>query len=227
MKARHPQGDDFLEINVGKKERIASAALGGFLLFNALTKKGDSLIPKAVAGGFLLFRAASGYCPLYAVAGKSALPNPSKTVNIRTKLVVNKPRNEVYAFWRRLENLPLFMTHLESVEKIDERFSYWKAKLPIHLEWKAEIVKEREGRFIGWSSTEEATIRNAGKVEFNDALGGQGTEIDVVISYHPPLGAVGSGVSKLFNKKFEKMIRKDIQNFKTYIETGAIEKKDK
>jgi uncharacterized membrane protein len=226
MKARHPQGDNFIEVNVGHKERLLSAALGGFLLFNSLTKKDKSSIPKAVAGGYLLFRSISGHCALYSTTGKSRLPNPSKTINIRTKLVVNKPRNEVYAFWRKLENLPLFMTHLESVEKIDEKYSYWKAKFPIHLEWKAEIVKEREGEFIGWSSTEDATIRNAGKVEFNDHLGGKGTEINVVIAYHPPLGAVGAGLSKIFNKKFEKMIKKDIRNFKTYIETGVIEKED-
>jgi hypothetical protein len=36
---------------------------------------------------------------------------------------------------------------------------------------------------------------------------------------------VGSGVAKLFNKKLEKMVRKDIQNFKSYIETGVNEKK--
>jgi uncharacterized membrane protein len=195
-------------------------------MFNALAKKGESALPKAIAGGYLLFRGVSGHCALYSTVGKSRLPNPSKTINIRTKLVVNKPRNEVYAFWRKLENLPLFMTHLESVEKLDEKYSYWKAKFPIHLEWKAEIVKEREGSFIGWSSTEDATIRNAGKVEFIDALGGRGTEIDVVIAYHPPLGAIGAGLSKIFNKKFEKMIKKDIRNFKTYIETGVIDKED-
>ncbi|HEX8334060.1 MAG TPA: SRPBCC family protein [Segetibacter sp.] len=225
MKARHPQGDNFIAVNVGNKERILSAAAGGFLLFNALVKRNKSSAPKAIAGGYLLFRSISGHCVLYSKAGKSRLPNPSKTINIRTKLVVNKPRNEVYAFWRKLENLPLFMTHLDSVEKIDEKYSYWRAKFPIQLEWKAEIVKEREGSFIGWSSTQDATIRNAGKVEFIDHLGGRGTEIDVLIAYHPPLGAIGSGLSKLFNKKFEKMVKQDIRNFKTYIETGVIEKK--
>jgi uncharacterized membrane protein len=226
MKARHPQGDNDATINVGNKERILSAALGGFLLFNALSKKDKTSLPKAIGGGYLLFRSISGFCPVYEATGKSRLPNPSKTINIRTTVVVNKPRNEVYAFWRRLENLPLFMTHLESVEKIDERYSHWKAKFPIKLEWKAEIVKEVEGSFLGWSSTEEATIKNAGRVVFADALGGHGTEVEVVIAYRPPLGAIGSGVSKLFNKKFEKMVQEDIRNFKTYIETGIIEKKD-
>lgn len=229
METRHPQGDNYLSINVDNKERIASAIAGGYFLYNTIAQKGNLRIPNAIAAGFLLFRAATGYCPAYAAMGKSRLPNPSKTINIRTKLVVNKPRIEVFNFWRKLENLPLFMTHLESVEKTDDKYSNWKAKFPgspVALEWKAEIVKERYGEFIGWSSTTDASIKNAGKVEFKDALNKKGTEVDVVISYHPPLGVVGSGISKLFNKKLEKLIQQDIKNFKTYIETGVNEKSE-
>lgn len=226
MKARHPQGDNTPTVNVSPFERIASTGVGGYLLYDSIVNNDKWRWVKAVGGALLLFRGVTGYCPVYGAMGKSQLPVPYKTINIRTKLTVNKGRNEVYAFWRKLENLPLFMKHLESVEKIDEKYSNWKAKFPgqVSLEWKAEIVKEREGEFLGWSSTEDATIRNAGKVEFKDALGGKGTEINVVIAYHPPLGVVGSGIAKLFNKKLEKMIRTDIQNFKSYIETGVNEK---
>lgn len=229
MKSRHPQGDNTPTVNVSPIERIASAGAGGYLLYDAIANRGKWGWIKAVAGAYLLYRGTSGDCLAYRALGKSQLPVPYKTINIRTKLTVNKPRSEVYAFWRKLENLPLFMKHLESVEKIDEKYSRWKAKFPgqlVPLEWKAEIVKEREGNFIGWSSTTDATIKNAGKVEFKDALGGRGTEINVVIAYHPPLGIVGSGIAKLFNKKLSKMVRKDIQNFKSYIETGVNEKRE-
>jgi uncharacterized membrane protein len=229
MKARHPQGDNLPEVNVSPLERIASVAAGGYLLYSAIANRGKFGWVKALGGAAILYRGTSGYCPVYAAIGKSQLPVPYKTVNIRTKLTVNRQRDEVYRFWRNLENLPLFMKHLESVEKIDEKYSQWKAKFPGQpgaIQWKAEIVKEKEGSFIGWSSTEDATIKNAGKVQFKDALGGRGTEIEVVISYHPPLGIIGSGIAKLFNKKVEKMVLKDIQNFKSYIETGVNEKKE-
>jgi len=54
---------------------------------------------------------------------------------------------------------------------------------------------------------------------FHDAMGGAGTELEVVISYHPPAGELGSGVAKLLNPVFEKIIRQDVMNFKEYIET--------
>ena len=41
---------------------------------------------------------------------------------------------------------------------------------------------------------------------FNEALGGQGTELEVVISYHPPAGEIGSGIAKALTPVFEKMI---------------------
>ena len=62
-------------------------------------------------------------------------------------------------------------------------------------------------------------INNAGKVTFHDAAGGQGTELEVVISYHPPAGEIGSGLAKALNPVFEKLIRQDVMNFKEYIET--------
>ena len=71
---------------------------------------------------------------------------------------------------------------------------------------------------IGWQSLPNSTINKAGKVIFHDALNGQGTELEVVIIYHPPAGELGSGIAKLLNPVFEKIIRQDVLNFKEYIE---------
>jgi uncharacterized membrane protein len=143
-------------------------------------------------------------------------------INIRTGLIVNKPKDEVYAFWRKLENLPLFMKHLASVTEIDAKHSHWEAVVPGNIgkiKWNAEIVKEEQGYLIGWQSIPNSMINNAGKVMFHDALGGQGTELEVVISYHPPAGEIGAGLAKVLTPVFEKMIRQDVMNFKDYIET--------
>ncbi|MBA4140087.1 MAG: SRPBCC family protein [Segetibacter sp.] len=176
----------------------------------------------AVAGGYLAYRGITGHCDVYQLAGKRKLPDTVKNINIRTNVTVNKPRHEVYAFWRKLSNLPLFMSHLKRVEVIDDKRSHWEAKIPgdvIKLEWDAEIAKEIEGELIGWNSLPHASIQNAGKVEFRDA-DESGTEIRVVITYRAPFGDVGEGITSLFNPMFEKMIKKDVKNFKRYIETG-------
>jgi len=212
-------------VNVGQGERIASAAVGAWLLssgLNSLFKHPINGLIKTALGGYLLYRGASGHCAVYESLGKTKGVTHTQNVNIRTGLIVNKPKDEVYAFWRKLENLPLFMKHLASVTEIDSKHSHWEAIVPGDIgrvKWNAEIVKEEPGYLIGWQSIPNSMINNAGKVTFHDALGGEGTELEVVMTYHPPAGEIGSGIAKMLTPVFEKMIRQDVMNFKEYIET--------
>lgn len=220
MMKDQPYVHDKQAVNVAPIERIFSAFAGALLFANALSGRSKFSLSKAMAGGYLLYRGTSGHCLGYDLMGKDHLPDPDKNINIRTSLNVSSSRQEVYNFWRRLENLPLFMKHLESVTTLDEKRSAWKAKIPGgigSIDWKAEIVKDVPGEFLGWSSLPHADIENAGKVTFRDTISG-GTEIDVVISYRAPLGVVGTTVARLFTPAFEKMIREDIAGFKHYIE---------
>ncbi|HZF66014.1 MAG TPA: SRPBCC family protein [Chitinophagaceae bacterium] len=219
-------------INVGWNERLASATVGAFLFssgINNLFKNPIKGLTKTALGGMLLYRGMSGNCPFYTSIGKTREVRHTSAINIRTGLTVNKPKDEVYAFWRKLENLPLFMKHLATVTEIDAKHSHWEAVIPGNIgkiKWNAEIVKEEPGYMIGWQSLPNSTINNAGKVVFHDALNGQGTEIEAVIIYHPPAGEIGAGVAKLLNPVFEKLIRQDVMNFKEYIETKHNPKTD-
>jgi uncharacterized membrane protein len=212
-------------VNVEQGERIASAAIGAWLLsssLNNLFKHPLNSIVKMAVGGMLLYRGASGHCPVYSSIGKTKGVTHTPAINIRTSLIVNKPKDEVYSFWRKLENLPLFMKHLASVTEIDTKHSHWEAVIPGNIgriKWNAEIVKEEPGYLIGWQSIPNSMINNAGRVTFHDAANGQGTELEVVISYHPPAGELGAGLAKALNGVFEKIIRQDVMNFKEYIET--------
>ncbi|HUR10116.1 MAG TPA: SRPBCC family protein [Flavitalea sp.] len=211
------------ECNMSTLERVLSAAAGAILVYTSLKRIGRrplNKLYKAGIGGFLLYRGATGNCPVYTQLGIDG--SKTTSVNIRDTFTVNKPKEEVYAFWRKLENLPKFMRHLSTVKEIDDTRSHWEAKIPennpISVSWDAEIVKDDHNSFISWRSLPGSMIENAGKVEFRDALGRQGTEIRVMISYRPPAGNLGSGIAKLFNPMLDRMIREDITNFKQYIE---------
>ena len=212
-------------INLELPERLASVALGTRIAFSGvfgIFKHPLRSAVKMFAGGYLLQRGVTGYCSLYAKLGKTT--TEPVNVNLRYTFTVNRKRQDVYDFWRKLENLPLFMTHLENITVIDEKRSHWEVKTPAmmnNISWEAEIVKDDPGSFIGWHSLEGSSIENAGKVEFEDAPGGEGTVVKVVISYLPPAGGVGTGLAKLLNPLFENVVRKDVLNFKTYIESFA------
>ncbi|MES3016519.1 MAG: SRPBCC family protein [Bacteroidota bacterium] len=208
--------------NVDVSERILSVLGGVYLTYKSLKtlKKHPFIgIQEAIAGGLLIYRGATGYCPVYNVLDKDG--TDPDAINITETFIVDRPREEVYAFWRRLENLPRFMKHLASVDEYDEKNSHWRANLPgeiLKLNWNAEITREDENNYIGWQSVEGSMVENAGKVTFHDALNGSGTELTVDISYFPPAGSLGQGIARLLNGLFEKAVREDVTNFKHYIE---------
>lgn len=207
--------------NVNTPERIASAALGTYLFYsgiNNLLSSPLSSIIRTVAGGYLLSRGISGNCAIYQRLDQDSTQTPA--INIRCSFKVNKPRNEVYRSWRQLSNLPLFMKHLERVEELDSLRSEWTVNLPGNagkFSYKAEIVKEEEGSLLGWKSIGGSPISHAGKVEFSDTDNG-GTKLHVVLSYHSPIGSIGTTIAKLLNPTFEKLVSEDIYGFKEFIE---------
>lgn len=210
-------------INVSNTERIASVLAGSYVMYRSL-KKSPKNYSGIASASLLLFRGVTGHCPAYAAAGKNILPDPAHNINIETTVIVNRPIDTVYSFWKRLENLPLFMKHLKSVKQKEGGKSDWEAYLPGEIgsiHWEAKIVNEVPGEVIAWNSTENSTIQNAGKVTFND-IGELGTAVHVVISYQAPLGIAGQKVLGLLTPAFEKMIRRDIVNFKEYVETGKL-----
>jgi uncharacterized membrane protein len=206
--------------NISENERLISALTGAALLITGLLDKKKQPL-RILTGGLLMARAASGYCPARAAISHSKLANP-QNVTIETSVSVNKPRAEVYAFWRNIENLPAFMKHLHSVKATSDTTSIWKANIPGGfgtIEWNATIVFDEVNTRIGWKSDEDAAIENAGTVLFTGSSENE-TEIHVIISYHAPAGIIGEGIARLLNPAFEGMILEDIKSFKRYIETG-------
>jgi uncharacterized membrane protein len=208
-------------INVPPDERFVSIAAGSLLLYSAI--RGRHSFIKGALATFLFYRGITGHCPAYSAIGKRLRTHPLN-INVRTAITINKPRHEVYLFWRKLENLPRFMKHLESVTEIDAVHSTWKAKLPgwpLPISWEARIVKDKEDELLGWRSYPGADIENAGKIEFKDA-GENGTEIHAVITYRAPLGKAGEKIARLLTPAFEMVVHEDLRNFRRYIETGEI-----
>ena len=209
-------------INLTWPERYISIAGGVKLAFSGfrnLFKSPFSSILKLGAGGYLLNRGVTGHCELYSQIGKRT--TEPVNVNIRSSFTIKKPRIEVYNFWRRLDNLPLFMNHLESVNLIDNERSHWVLKLPTGVatvSWDAEIVYDVPGEMIGWSSLPGSIIDNAGKVRFRDSFDEQGTLVDVVISYQPPAGGLGASLAHVLNPVFKNMVDQDVRNFKQYMD---------
>jgi len=208
--------------NIDNGERIISLLAGTWVLYKSLKnmRKHPLLgLQGTAAGALMLYRGTTGICPINKQLGRDT--TDPQAISISDTIIVNAPKDKVYAFWRDFSNLPKFMNHLKSVDEISDEVSLWKAYTPgglIDLKWKSEITRDEPGEYLGWQSLEGSMIHNAGKVEFRETLNGTGTELHIEIDYFPPAGSVGRGITSLFNGIFERMIREDIQHFKTYAE---------
>jgi uncharacterized membrane protein len=140
-------------------------------------------------------------------------------LKVRTHLVVNRPRAEVYAFWRRLENWPLFMRHLDHIDELDERTSAWRLKIPGgDIRWEARIVRDEVDTELSWNSVEGAVIRNTGKINFSDTPG-KGTRIDVMMVYGIPPGPIGERIAELLTPAFQQRVEEDIHRYGEYLQS--------
>jgi len=210
-------------VNVGSIERWLSG-IGGFLLtaygFSRASLKGMIL---ALGGGYLLYRGIGGHCPAYAAANvNTATTSAQGEVKLKTAVTVNKPVFEVYQYWRNLENLPSIMKHLTAVTIKDDKHSHWcvKAGPGMMLEWDAEIIAEQENRLLAWRSLPGASVKNMGLIQFLEAPGNRGTEVQVNISYDVPAGALGDIFAPLLNKIASQQVKDDLRHFKQMMEAG-------
>lgn len=216
-------------INVGGAERKISTIGGAALALYGLTRGSLGGLALALVGGGLIYRGTTGHCSTYSALGVNTAKGKAgvagnEGIKVEKSITIDKPANELYKFWRNFENLPHFMTHLESVKEMGERRSHWVAKAPLgtSVEWDAEIINEKENEMIAWRSLEGADVDNAGSVRFQPAAGGRGTEVKVSMEYNPPGGVVGAAVAKLFGEEPNQQVADDLRRFKQLMEAGAI-----
>jgi uncharacterized membrane protein len=145
-------------------------------------------------------------------------------IHVREAIRLEKPLDEVYRFWRRLENLPRFMTYLERVTDLGGGRSHWVAKGPggVRVEWDAEIINEVENQVLGWRSLPGADVVTAGSVNFDAVRGGRSTQLTVHLQYDPPAGRVGGFVAMLAQREPSQTIREDLRRLKQILEAGEV-----
>jgi len=216
--------------NVGEVERWLSVVGGGLLALDALRRRSLLSLFEGGAAASLLWRGLTGHCQLYAALGvNTACHNPAASVSagrgvkVVKAVTINRPAEELYRFWRNFENLPRFMSHLESV-KLEGQRSHWVARGPAGLSasWDAEIINEQPNTLIAWRSLEGSQVSTAGSVHFSPAAAGRGTEVRVTLKYDPPAGKLGAAVARLFGEEPGQQIDEDLHRFKQLMEAGEV-----
>jgi len=198
-----------------------------------LRRRDGTGVVMAILGAEMIRRGLTGHSYLYEALGIRTAPKGQGAettavpyelgIRVDQCIVVNRPRDEVYRFWRRLENLSRFMENVYSVREIGDRTSHWVVKGPAgrRVEWDAVIHNEIPNELIAWRTFEGAGVDHAGSVIFSDAPGG-GTEIMVELQYNPPGGTLGAAMAALWGKEPGMQIEQDLRKLKRILESSDL-----
>ena len=225
-----------MEVNIGEKERLVSAVVGGALLAVSPSRARWAQLPLALAGAGMLFRAASGHCGFYKALGVSSCDghhqvscgNAALTREVRAQqtVTINAMPMRVYEFWRDLNNMPLFSENILSVTETGQGISHWVARahgLDGHnIRWNAILTQDETNRRIEWKTDENSEFQHHGTVTFHPAPGGRGTEVKVAMRYQILGGKLGQNLARLFGEEPGQQIRADLMRLKQLLEAGEV-----
>ena len=219
-------------MNVGEVERWASAIGGTLLVVQGLRSRSFGGFALALAGTGLIYRGVSGHSFLYQAlkldtAGKRRSEADQHVHSgrlIKHVAVVERPAQELYDYWRNVENAPHFMQGVESVTKTGPNRSHWISAGPFRtsFEWDSEVFHDEPGRLFAWKTLPGADVAHAGAIRFEPNTGDRGTVVTVEINYEPPAGMVGVTIAKLIGQDPDSMTKENLRRFKQLMETGEI-----
>jgi uncharacterized membrane protein len=220
--------------NVGRTERIVSAAAGGALIAFGIKRGGVTGTIMSVLGGAMLFRGATGHCHMYDAAGINTMRDVpmgtqrspynkrilSGQIHVKKGITIDRPANVVYEFWKNFENFPKFMQHVEVVTKNADNTWHWKVKAPLgtSVEWDAQVTSDVENEKIGWRSIENSDIPNSGVVEFRGTPT-DSTELTVTLIYEAPAGKFCAWAAWALGEEPGLQVSYDLRRFKEIVES--------
>jgi uncharacterized membrane protein len=178
----------------------------------------------ALKGLLMMYRGLRGYQTSHLGAGADSTqrsPIDANSITVEKAIVVERPRKELYEYWRNVENLARFMDNILSVQKIDENRSHWVAKAPAGtvVEWDAVVVNEKPYDLIAWQSLQGSDVPNAGTVRFERGEMDERTIVRVWLKYQPPAGLLGKTLAKVFGEDPQRQVEEDLERFKRIMES--------
>jgi uncharacterized membrane protein len=222
--------------NINSDERLATILGGSAIILVGLSRRGWSGVALVAAGAGLVYRGVSGYSYCYAALGKKhlgatmggsgrlsrSIPGHGGVL-VEKSVTISATPDKCYLFWRKFENLPRIMPHLESVVQISKTQSNWVARAPLGqtVSWSAEMIRDEFAHYIAWRSLTGSDIENSGSVRFIPTPDGRGTEVKVILEYHPPAGKMGATVAALLGGDPKLQVEDDLHRFKLLMENDS------
>ncbi|WP_257458354.1 SRPBCC family protein [Archangium lipolyticum] len=209
---------EFLQHNWSPAARFVAGLGGAGLITWGLSRRGIPGMGSAILGGLITLRGITNI-ELKRIIG---IGGGRLAIELHKDITVHAPVEEVFAFWRAMENFPRFMTHVEELRTSGEDRSHWRVRGPagVVFEWDALITRLIPNQVLAWKSVEGSSVEHAGIIHFEPVQDGRATRLDIRMSYNPPAGALGHAFALLLGANPKRQMDDDLMRFKSLIETG-------
>jgi len=197
------------------KTRLAVGALGSLLALQGSRTGGFQGRMLSLVGVGVVARAVANLSARRLIT----LGARGRAITVEKTLLVGAPAERVWELWSNFERFPQFMSHLREVRKIEEGRSHWVAVGPagVPAEWEAIVTDWVPGQFIGWCSVEDSPVETSGQVRLRP-VSDRETQIDVQLTYTPPVGAAGQGLASLLGANPKRAVDEDLLRLKSLLE---------
>jgi uncharacterized membrane protein len=197
--------------------RLWVGSLGTALAYLGL-RRGDIL---GLGAGFAGLAAAYRALTNSSIRRLLGIGTGRRGIDLHKTITLDAPVAEVYDFWLNFENFPRFMSHLKEVRDLGGGRSRWVALGPVGtpFQWEATITESIPNQTLAWKSVPGSVVANAGVVQFRASPEG-GTQLDIRMSYNPPVGAVGHVVASMLGVDPKHAMDEDLARLKSLFVHG-------
>jgi uncharacterized membrane protein len=137
-------------------------------------------------------------------------------------VVIRRPPEEVFRFYRDFRNLPRFLGDVMAVELVGPADSRWTIQGPlgIRLAWTIRVTEERANELIRYETVKPPPLKGFWIIQFAPGPNAGETEVREVIK--TPLGGLGQVALALVGKSPEKEVAANLNRLKELLETGRV-----
>jgi uncharacterized membrane protein len=195
-------------------QRALAGAGGAALAMYGYIRGGLRGMVMCALGGTLVARATANQELGQALRGHGIL--------VEKSIFVDAPVEQVFAYWRDLENLPHWMSHVREVRALGDGRYHWRVDGPagVPVEWESEMLNVEDNREMTWHTVGDAQVGHVGRIRFEPEKAG--TRLQVQMRYMPPGGVVGHAVARVFGADPRTEMDEDLARMKAAIEAAKL-----
>ena len=141
---------------------------------------------------------------------------------IEASVVIGRPSEEVFRFYRDFRNLPRFLGDVMAVEQVDPTAYRWTIQGPlgVRLAWTIRVTEERTNELIRYETVNLPLLTTYWDIYFTSGPRAGETEVREVMK--TPLGGLGRAALALIGKFPDKEVASNLNRLKELMETGRV-----